>query len=216
MELIDLKAEIRQGTGKSLARALRNNNAVPAVLYGAGIDPLKVSINTLDLTKLVRKHGSTGVFINLKVAGDSKEIRTVLLKEVQMDTFNLRYLHADFQEIDINKTVVVSVPVTVVGESAGVKEGGLLQIIRRELEVLCRPVNMPEAVTIDISALEIGDAVHVEELDLGEDVEIPHEVNFTILTIVPPTTATDEETIEEEEEGVVVEEEAAAEPAAEA
>ena len=201
MELIDLKAELRQGKGKSHARALRKNNAVPAALYGAKLEPLKLSIATNDLEKIIRIHGSAGVFFNLATEGDTEKSRTVMLKEVQMDTFNLKYLHVDFQEIDMDETVTISVPVQAVGKSTGVEEGGVLQIIRRELDVVCRPADVPDMVSIDISALGIGDAVHVNEIDLGENVKIPYDVEFTVLTIVPPTA----EAEVEEEEGIVEE-----------
>ena len=199
MELIDLKAVTRQGKGKCPAREMRRNNSVPAILYGATTEPLMISVKNQDLEKVIRENGSTGVFLNLMVDGNSETAHTVLLKEVQMDVFNLKYLHIDLQEIDLDKKIQVSVPVEAVGESVGVKEGGLLQLIRRELDILCRPADMPDTAAIDISKLEIGDSVHVEDLDFGENIEIPHEVNFTILTIVPPTTSEDEDTVEEEE-----------------
>ena len=95
-----------------------------------------------------------------------------------------------------------------------VEAGGILQLIRRELDVICRPGDMPEVIQIDTTNLEIGDAVHVEEIDLGPDVEIPHEVNFTILTIVAPTAEVEEEgeeDLEEEEVAAAAEEEEAVE-----
>ena len=208
LELIDLKAELRQGKGKTHARAVRKNNAVPAVLYGANTEPIKLSVDVSDLGKIIRENGSSGVFLKLKAAGDKKPARTVVLKEVQMDTFDLEYLHADFHEIDMSETLTVSVPVEAVGEAKGVVEGGMVQVIRRELDVVCRPADVPEVIEIDVTALEIGDSVHVNELDLGEDVEIPYEVEFTILTIVPPTSEEEEEV---DEEGVVEDAEAAGE-----
>jgi len=204
LELIDLKVEVRQNSGKGSARKLRNQNMLPGILYGPETEPIMLSVATVDLNKLIVNHGSSGVFINLAVEGDSKAVRTVLLKEVQMDTFGLNYLHADFQEIDMNKKITIFVPVDAIGESIGVKEGGLLQIIRRELEVTCFPADVPDAITIDITDLTVGDVIHVSEIDVDEAVEIPHEVDFTVLTVVPPTKVTVEE--EEVEEGFEAEE----------
>ncbi|MFO7885981.1 MAG: 50S ribosomal protein L25 [Desulfobacteraceae bacterium] len=201
MELIDLKADIRQGKGKSLARSLRRNNAVPAVLYGAQTEPLSLSVATPDLDKIIRENGSSGVFLKLTVDGDTKKFRTVILREVQMDTFDLNYLHADFNEIDMSETLSISVPIEVVGEAKGVVAGGMVQIIRRELDVICRPADVPEVIQIDVTDLDIGDSVHVNEIDPGENVEIPYEVEFTILTIVPPT-AEEKEVDEELAEGL--------------
>lgn len=199
MELIDLNAKLREKTGKGAARQLRSNNAIPAIVYGAKTDAAKLSIDTAEFVKIIRLNGSTGLFFNLKVDGDSGARRIAMLKDVQMDTFSLNYLHVDLQEIDMDTMVTVSVPVETIGESNGVKEGGLLQIIRRELDVICKPADTPDSVQIDITALEIGDAVHVEDIDLGEDIEIPHEVNFTVITIGAPSVEEEEE-IEEDDE----------------
>ncbi len=189
MELIDLKAEIREGNGKIAARALRKNNSLPAVLYGGKTETLSISVNTQLLKEIIRKNGSSGLFINLEIDGDSKASRTVLLKDTQMNTFRTDYLHADFQEVDMETKIVVTVPVETTGESIGVKEGGFLQIIRRELDLLCRPGDTPDSILVDISALEVGDAVHVEDLVLPEGIEVPHEVDFTVITVIPPVTS---------------------------
>jgi len=189
LELIDLKAEIRQGIGKKASRALRNNDSIPAILYGPKTEPVLLSVGTYDFSEMIRKNGSTGIFLNLAVTGDIKPSRTVLLKDFQSDVFGLKYLHADFQEVDMNTKVSVMVPVEVTGLAPGIKAGGLLQIIRRELELLCRPIDVPEAVCVDVSDLNIGDAIHVKDIDLGEHIQIPHEVNFTVITIVPPSTS---------------------------
>jgi large subunit ribosomal protein L25 len=214
LELVNLKAELRQGRGKSAARHLRQNQAVPAVLYGPKIDPMPISVSTLDLTTMIRINGESGLFINLAVNGDTVPSRTVMLKEIQMDAFDLKYLHADFQAINVDEKITIAVPIEAIGESIGVEAGGILQLIRRELDVICRPGDMPEVIQIDTTNLEIGDAVHVEEIDLGPDVEIPHEVNFTILTIVAPTAEVEEEgeeDLEEEEVAAAAEEEEAVE-----
>ena len=198
MELIELNAKSRELSGKGAARKLRSNNAIPAIVYGAKKDPEMLSINTSEFVKIIREHGSMGLFFNLNIEGDSGKKKSVMLKDMQMDTFGLNYLHIDLHEIDMDATVTITVSVETVGESMGVKEGGLLQIIRRELDVVCKPSDAPDNIQIDITNLDVGDAVHVEDIDLGENVEIPHEVNFTIITIVAPTV--EEEEIEEEDE----------------
>ncbi len=200
MELLDLKAEIRETKGKSAARHLRNNDAVPAILYGSKTEPVSISVSTPELITLIRKNGSSGLFIKLTIAGDVKPVRTVMLKELQSDTYGLNYLHVDFQEVDLDEKITITVPVEVAGESVGVKGGGLLQVIRRELDIICRPGDMPEAVVIDTTDLDMGDSVHVSEIDLGGDIEIPHEVDFTVLTVVHPGggASDEEEGLEEE------------------
>lgn len=200
MELIELKAKTRKTSGKGAARKLRSNNEIPAIVYGAKTDPEMLSINTTDFIKIVREHGSMGLFFNLNIDGDSGKKKSVMLKDMQMDTFSLNYLHVDLHEIDMDVKATISVSVETVGESIGVKEGGLLQIIRREVDVLCKPADAPETIQIDITNLDVGDAVHVEDIDLGENIEILHEVNFTIITIIAPTVDEADEADEEDEE----------------
>ncbi len=203
MELINLKAEVRKGKGKGHAHFLRKNGLVPGIMYGPETEPVMLSLSANALTNMVRKYGSTGLFIKLDLPEESK---TVMLKEFQMDTFNLNCLHVDFQEINLDEKIVVSVPVEIQGESEAIKMGGVLQTIRREIDVLCRPADVPESIIIDISNLEIGDSIHIEDVSMGDDVELPHDINYTILNIAHPT-AEEEPVVEEdealEEEGVV-------------
>ncbi len=198
MELIKLSAKSREKSGKGAARRLRQNNFIPAITYGAKAEPCMIALDTAEFDRVIRKHGTMGLFFNLKIDGDSGKEKIVMLKDVQMDTFGLKYLHVDLHEIDMDEKVTVTVPVETTGTSKGVKEGGLLQIIRHDLDVQCKPTDKPAAITIDITDLGVGDAVHVEDIDLGEDVVIPHEVNFTVVTVIAPTV--DEQAEEEEEE----------------
>ena len=138
-----------------------------------------------------------------------------MVKELQRHPVTLDFLHVDFYEVDMKRKIKVSVSVIPTGKSVGVERGGLLQIIRRELEVLCLPGKIPESIEIDVTDLDIGDSVHVEEISADKDVEIPADVNFTVLTVITPKT--EEEEIEEEEEDALEEgaEEADAESEAE-
>ena len=209
MELIKLNAKARETKGKGAAIKLRASKAIPAIVYGAKKDPMMLSLDTVEFVKIIRDHGNTGLFFNLKIEGGIE--KAVMLKAMQMDAFSLNYLHVDLHEVDMDQTVSVTVPVETTGECPGVKTGGgMIQIIRRDLDVICKPADMPERIVLDISALDIGDSIHVEDIDLGDAVEIPHEVNFTMITIVPPTADSSEVTEEDED---LLEEEAA--PAAE-
>lgn len=220
LDLIKLNAAQRTIRGKGAARRTRREKRIPAVVYGAKISPLMLSLDTSEFDKIVRDHGVSGLFLNLKIQGDDPQTQVVMLKELQMDPFGIEYLHADFQQIDMDTQVTVSVPIEIVGTSKGVKDGGgMLQIIRRELEVICKPADTPEKIEIDVSALDIGDAIHVEDIDLGEAVQIPHETNFTMITVVPPDAGEEEEVAEEdelmdeEEMAETADDDAAAEPA---
>jgi large subunit ribosomal protein L25 len=198
LELIDLNAKQRETTGKGAARQLRAKKAIPAIVYGGKTEPTMLALDTVEFDNIIRKHGSMGLFFNLRISGAGAD-KIVMLKDMHMDTFGLNYLHVDLQEIDMEKKITVSVQVEVVGKSKGVKEGGLLQLIRRELDVVCKPMDTPDTIQIDISDLDIGDAVHVNDIDLGEHIHIPHDVNFTVLTVVPPSTDSKERGEEDEE-----------------
>lgn len=203
MELIELNAKARETKGKGAARKLRASKAIPAIVYGAKTDPMMLSLDTDEFVKIIRDHGNTGLFFNLKIEGGTE--KAVMLKAMQMDAFSLNYLHVDLHEVDMDQTVSVMVPVETSGVCPGVKTGGgMIQIIRRDLDVICKPSDMPESIVLDISELNIGDSIHVEDIDLGDAVEIPYEVNFTVITIVPPTADTDE--VSEEDEDLLEEE----------
>lgn len=200
MELIELNAKTRETKGKGAARKLRDSKAIPAIVYGEKKDPIMLSIDTVEFVKIIRDHGNTGLFFNLKIEGGIQ--KSVMLKEVQMDAFSLEYLHVDLQEVDMDHTVNVTVPVETSGVCPGVKNGGgMIQIIRRELEIICKPTDMPESIILDVSGLDIGDSIHVNEIDLGDAIQIPHEVNFTVITVVPPTT--DGSDVSEEDEDLL-------------
>jgi len=198
LDLIKLKAKQRETSGKGAARRLRQNKVIPGIVYGPKSEPVMLSLDAIEFDKIIRENGSTGLFFDLEIEGKKGKNKTVMLKQMQMDTFSLNYLHIDLHEIDMDTMVTVSIPVETVGQSKGVEEGGVLQMIRRELDVVCKPADTPDSIQIDISDLGIGDSVHVEEIDLGDNVEIPFDVDFTVITIGAPTE--EEEEIEEDED----------------
>jgi len=181
---------------------MRRGGRIPAVLYGADTDAVSLSVEVRDLETLFRKSGSGYQLIDL-VFGDGKEKKQVMIKELQTDPVTAALLHADFYEVAMDRKIAVAVPVTTVGKCEGVEMGGVLQIIRRELEVLCFPNKVPENIEVDITDLEIGDSIHIEELDFEEGVEPTAEGKLTVLIISAPQK---EEEEEEEEEGVEGEE----------
>jgi large subunit ribosomal protein L25 len=147
---------------------------------------------------LLNKVSPSQALLDLSFSGGGAEKRTVMIKELQIDPVKFKYLHVDFYEVKMDQQITTTVPVAAVGTSKGVEEGGVLQIIRRELEVNCLPGDIPEQIEIDITNLDIGDSVHVEDIRLGEKIEVPYETNFTILTVVSP--AMEKEEVEEAEE----------------
>jgi len=210
LELLELNAVTRTDTGKGQSRTLRREGRLPAVLYGPNTDPVMLSINLGELEDIAKGGGAGQALLSITVDG-AKKPRTAMIKELQVSPLSRDYLHVDFYEVDMKNKINVMVPVTTTGKCVGIEMGGMLQLIRRELEVLCLPGDIPEFIEIDISELNIGDSVHVEDVKLEGDVEIPHDVDFTILTILSALMA--EEEVEEEEEELEEGEEGAEEDA---
>jgi large subunit ribosomal protein L25 len=210
LDFLNIRANQRTTRGNGPARVLRREGRIPAILYGPDNEPTAIAVNTHELETLLKSSRSGQVFVKLSIDGVGE--RKAILKELQRHPVSGHFIHADFYEVAMDRKIRAMVPVVTRGKSKGVETGGMLQIIRRELEVLCLPDDIPETFEIDITELDMGESIHVEDLPLEGDVEIPHEVNFTILTILSGRMA-EEEVAEEGEEAELEE---GAEPEAEA
>jgi large subunit ribosomal protein L25 len=198
LEFLKLTAKPRTTRGNSPARALRRDGAIPAVIYGPGKASVALSVNVYDLQQALKAAGSRQIFVDLAIEGG--ETRKAMLKELQQHPVNGSFIHADFYEVALDRKMRVMIPVTTVGKCQGVEMGGMIQLIRRELEALCIPSDIPEMIEIDITELDVGDSVHVEDIAMTGDVELVHDVNFTILTVLDGREEEVEE-VEEDEEG---------------
>jgi len=197
LEQIDLKAQIRKTVGNGPARTLRREGKVPAVLYGPKTKTVLLSIDSKDFEQILKEASVGSVLLNLQIQNGKAYTRSAMIKELQTHPVSGSFLHVDFYEIDMQKKITAKVPVVAKGHSIGVEVGGLMQYVRRELEVLCLPTAIPESIEVDITDLDIGDSVHVEDISLSGDVEIPADTNFTVLTVLAPKV--EEEVVEEEE-----------------
>jgi large subunit ribosomal protein L25 len=212
LEQFELNATVRKTTGNSPARELRRGGLIPAVLYGPQTEPVLLSVNIKELEQVFKKGNIGSIILNLVIQNGQKFTKPAMIKELQSHPLSGNFLHVDFYEIDMQRKINVMIPVVVKGHAKGVEAGGLLQIIRRDIEVLCMPGDIPKSIEIDITDLDVGESVHIEEIPLGDNIEIPDDVNFTVLTIVSPKA----EAVEEEEEEALEGEEAADEAADEA
>jgi len=205
-----LTAEARSDTGKGASKKMRREGRIPAVLYGKGQEGVSLSVGGQDVFHLLATPGATTNILELEITESGKSVqKNVLVKKIQKHPFREEVLHMDFLEVAMDKEISVMVPIEITGESKGVKEGGILELKRRELEVVCLPGRIPNFITIDITPLEIGDGVHVEDIVPPEGVRFTFESNFPILSVVTPAVeAVPEEAEEEEEEGEAREEEA--------
>lgn len=197
MAQAELNVEIRENTGKGVARKLRAAGMVPAVVYGKGMEPTAITVEPKALEQAIATEAGWNTLLTLKGAQEV-EGKVVVLKELELHPIRREMICADFHAIDLQKKVHFMVPVHTVGTSEGQKLGGSLQIIRKELEVICLPTAVPQSIDIDVTALNIGDVVHVDDVVAPEGVEIPHDVNFTVITVKGHKA---EEEVSEGEEG---------------
>ena len=206
MELIELKTNIRTTVGNGPARRLRQAGQIPAVLYGPKTESVLLSVNRNDFDLVLKKGRIGQIILNLVIQNNGETYnRPAMIKELQVHPVSRKFLHIDFYEIDMDRRITAGIPIVTTGTSVGVERGGILQIIRRELEVQCLPFEVPESIEIDITDLDMGDSVHVEDITLDGEVEFLGESNLTVVTVLTPKI---EEEPEEEEEEEAEEEDA--------
>jgi len=205
-----LEATRREAGGKGAARKLRATGQVPGVVYGHGMDPVPVAVDGRELYHILHTDAGSNVLIDLNVGSDR---HLTLAREIQRDHVRGQFLHVDFLAVRRDETIHVEVPVELVGESHGVKEGGVVEHHLWEIRVQCLPGDVPERIEGDITKLGIGDSLKVAELAVPPGVELLTEPDETVVSVVPPPILHVEEEVEEAVEGV--EPEVAAEGATE-
>jgi large subunit ribosomal protein L25 len=187
LKQVELNANLRKSSGNGPARALRREGSVPAVLYGPTTTPVMLAVNVRDLEHAVQKGSIRRTIFSLTVQdGGMAGPKPAVIKELQTHPVSGRFLHVDFYEIDMNRKLRIRVPLMTQGKARGEEDGGMLQIIEREIEVLCLPQEIPERLEIDVSGLGIGEALHVKDLSLPAGVELPSGENYTLVTVVSP------------------------------
>ena len=203
-----LAGKLRKVTGKSATRDVRNDEAMPAVMYGLK-DNLNLIVDPKELQKLLKENGRNAL-IELNIEGDPS--RNVVLKEYQSHPLRSGWLHADFLEVDVTKKIKVKVPVVLVGTAPGEKLGGMINHIIRHLEIESTPRNIPEKIELPIGEVQLNQVIYVSELVVQEDVTIINLPTDVVLTLheekVKEEKPEDEEVAEGEEA-----EAAASEPA---
>jgi large subunit ribosomal protein L25 len=167
------------------------------VLYGPGTAAIALTVSAVDLEKIYGESGGENVILNLIIENGGTHNRTAMFKEVQTSPLTREYLHVDFYEISLEKEITVKVQVEPVGKCKGTESGGFLQLIRHELDVSCLPGDIPSKIEVDVSHLDIGDSLHVQEIDVGAKVKLLYDSNFTVVTVAAPTV--EEEAVAEEE-----------------
>lgn len=183
MERLNLNVEKREETGKGVARRLRQNGFIPAVIYRAG-KSLPIKLYAKEFSQFISKTSGEQVLVNLDFPGETKQ---ALLKDYQVDPIKGSLLHADFLEVSATELVRVMVSIVITGEAIGVKrDNGVMQYGLREVEIKCLPEKIIGHIDVDVSNLGVGQSIHVRDLNLGEGVEIltdPDELIVTITTL---------------------------------
>ncbi|MCX5679406.1 MAG: 50S ribosomal protein L25 [Candidatus Omnitrophica bacterium] len=189
MEKVILKAEVREETGKRVAKDLRNKGLVPANVYRSGKAATSLTVADKELRGVLHTKAGENVLITLKVSGgeSSAKDRTVLIKEIQRHPVRDSILHVDFNEISLTEVLEVNVPLVARGEPAGVKiDGGLLEHVLRELSVECLPTDIPAKIEVDVSALKIGEHILVKDIKVPEGVKVLNDPELIALIVKAP------------------------------
>src|SRR4030067_780258 len=186
MERPVLTAEIREGVGKEKAKKLRTKGLIPAIFYGPRSQTIPLVIDYKELTKVLQTEAGENVLIGLDIRkGAQSDRKVVMVKDIQIDPLQRIALHTDFYEVAMDEMVTVEVPVHLIGKPEGTKMGGILDQVRRMIQIQCLPGDIPKSIDIDVSALKIGDSIHIQDIQV-EKAKIISETNFTIATVVPP------------------------------
>jgi len=195
-EAVNIAAELRDPVGKGGARGLRREGKIPAVIYGDKQDVVTIAIDGNELTRLIRSPGFFTHIFSIDVTGNKHQ---VLARDLQLDPVTDNPLHVDFLRFSESTRIVIEIPVSFLNEedSPGLKRGGVLNIVRRQLELRCSPLNIPQSIEIDLTGFEIGDSIHISALNLPDGVDPITDRDFTVATVAAPTVMTAEEEAEE-------------------
>jgi large subunit ribosomal protein L25 len=202
-EIPDLVAEVRAGTGKGAARQARRDNLVPAVVYGGGSDPIALTMKYNYLLKHLKAGRFLSTLFNLKVEGE-KDVR-VICRGVQRDVVKDTPLHVDFMRLRANSRIDLFIHVDFINheKAPGLKKGGTLVIVRNEVELNVNASDIPDHITVDLTGLQVGDVIHIKDVDLPKGAKPTIDRNFVIGNISAPSSlrsAGDDEAETEEEE----------------
>ena len=198
----DMSAAVRQDFGKGAAHRLRQSGHAPAILYGRKSEPIALSMETKTLTRDLLRLQGHNVVISLDIEGEKGKVKHhVLIKAIQTDPVTDAVLHVDFLEIDLDKDIVLDVPVKYAGTAIGVDLGGILNIMAHTVKIKGMPLDILDEITVDVTPLELTSAgITCADLAIPENVTLEEELNKVCVSVVAPKAEVEEE-VEEEEEG---------------
>lgn len=193
MERSILHALSREETGSRAARRIRRAKSIPAVLYGKSNEPQPIAIDSVEFETLLRQGLTENTLINLLIDDEEKSSRLTMIREIQRDPMRDSFRHLDLVHIDLKETIKVDVPVRLIGQSEGVKAGGILEQKIYAIEIECLPTEIPSDFEVDVTEMNINDSIHLDEIDLG-NFKTSMKLQRTVVSVAPPRV---EEVVEE-------------------
>ena len=182
MKQLSLTAMKRDKVKTNTSHKLKKEGRVPAVMYGPGKPNMNLSLNTRDVLEIINDESATNAIINLTIENDNIQ-RKVMLKDYQVDPVKNKLLHVDLYEISMDKEMTVTVPIHLVGRPKGLADGGILEQKIREVEIRCLPDRIPEYIEVDVSALGIGDNLHLSDVKFSDDIKVLTDLSRTVAVV---------------------------------
>lgn len=202
---LTIEVQERTETGKNRNRRLRASGVLPAVVYGAGRDPIAIQVEQKTMHQLLEEGGGENAVFLLKLAGTEKS-RHTMVRKIDVDPISRRIQHVDFLRVDLTKKVRVQVHIEVTGEAHGVKtEDGVLDFVTRSIEVECLPNEIPQLITVDVTDLHIGQHLEVKDLEVGDNVEVVDDPDRVVVSVAHSRVAATLEEADEGEEDTLIE-----------
>ena len=198
-----LHAEPRLRTGSGSLKQMRREGWLPCNVYGRGVENRNIKVNSKTFTDILSHSASDNILLNLEVAEEATIM--AFLQDVQHDPLTGNLVHADFRAVDDKTEITASLPVEMLGESAGVKAGGVQEVILHSLEIRCLPKDLPERIELDVTELEIGDNILVRDIDLGEGVSMTQGADLVVAQVVKTRIIEEDEDELEGIEGEAIE-----------
>jgi large subunit ribosomal protein L25 len=198
---LEFQVEAKADHGKGAARKARAAGKTPGVVYGYQMDPVMITFQEKELVKALSTPAARNVFLNLRSDEKAVDGSRVMVKDLQVDPLQRVFLHADFYKLDPAREIRANVPIRLVGTAQGVKLGGILQVARRDLSVVCLPDDLPEAIEVDVTELMPGDNIHVGDLEPPKGVTYLSGSRLAVCAVIAPSGLAEDEAEEGEEEG---------------
>jgi len=197
---VEFAVEAKTGCGKGSARKLRAAGKTPGVVYGPSLEPVMVTFREQDLVKALSTPAERNVFLRLQCGDERVNGVRAIVKDLQVHPLKRVFVHADFYQLDPTRPIHANVPIHLVGTAAGVKLGGIMQVARREIRVMCLPDHLPESIEVDVTSLMPGHSIHVGDLSVPDHVKVLSGPKLAVCAVIaPPGEA--EAKAEEEAEG---------------